>query len=60
MILSKCCKSDVYVVETSCHNYFVCCKCGRPSDTMTTLLLATEGVHDAGYESKVATSTHYS
>lgn len=60
MIVSKCCKAEIYPVWTTCHDYFVCCKCARPSATIIVRSLVTEGVYDTRNESSVATSTYYS
>lgn len=57
MLVSKCCKSELELIETVYDNYFECYKCGIPCDTMFVTSFARESSYDPGYEIKTQAFT---
>lgn len=41
MIVSRCCKQEVYVAGSGCTHYYVCVACNIACDTVMSLLMET-------------------
>ena len=58
MVVSRCCKKDVFLICAESDSYYCCINCNRHCATIDLSLLATECNNDAGSEAETQEFTH--